>query len=302
MKFLSTIFLFLLSFSVFSQSGTQIMYQDQFGPATLDWVSTDASGFHVYSDGGSATSEIRVVYTGTRWEVQFGISDILYYSDAMDGPNPPNLAIGNWQIGPNGSGALMTTFSGTGTASVFPVDLVAFTAQVMDKNRVALNWNTASETDNDRFEVEASSTGEQFNLIGSVAGAGTHDEANEYTFYDESPGLGLRYYRLRQVDFDGTFDYSPVVSVELSTSTNTMNISPNPTSAAVAQLTYQATVNGEVNTEIFSMSGQKLLTQPQAVTEGQNNIALDLAGLKAGVYLVRIQVGKEVSSQRVVVK
>jgi hypothetical protein len=304
MKLFSTIFLLFLSFSAFSQAGTSIMFQDEFGPATLDFVATDVNGFHSYSDGGAPSVEIRVVHTGTRWEVQFGISDVLFFSNENTGSNPPNLAVGNWQNGVNGGANPMTLFGGTGTTGVIlPTELLAFTAQITAKNRVTLEWNTANETDNDRFEVEASSTGEQFSRIGTVAGAGTIAEGSTYEFDDQTPGQGMRYYRLRQVDFDGTFAYSHVVSVELQSSeSNTISLSPNPATAGTVQLTYQAAANGNVNTTVFNISGQQLLTQQHTVVEGANTIPMDLVDLKAGLYFVRVQGGGETSSLRLTVK
>lgn len=303
MKFLSTLFLLFLSFSAFSQAGTQVFFEDQAALETLSFVATDANGYHSYSNGQPLASEVRVVYTGTRWEVQFNVSDVLNFSDVNTASNPPDLVIGNWQVGPNAS-ITPKRMDGDGTTgTILPIDLLAFTAQIVDKNRVSLEWNTANETDNDRFEVEVSATGEQFSRIGTVSGAGTLAEGSDYEFYDETPGQGMRYYRLRQVDFDGTFSYSHVVSVELlSSSSNTMSIAPNPAAAGMVQLTYQASANEKINTTVFNLSGQQLMTQQQLVTEGENTIPLDLVNLKAGLYFVRVNGGGEALSLRLTVK
>ena len=93
------------------------------------------------------------------------------------------------------------------------VELASFSYQTQATG-TWLKWRTASEKDNDRFEVERSPDGLDFERLATVAGHGTTSQAHTYTWLDTSPGALLRYYRLRQVDHDGTAAYSPVLVVQ----------------------------------------------------------------------------------------
>jgi len=96
------------------------------------------------------------------------------------------------------------------TGSALPVELVSFTSESTD-NVIKLIWKTASELNNSHFLIERSSTGSAFHEIARVKGHGTTYETHRYTFTDSYPTPGTNYYRLKQVDYDGNFTYSPVV-------------------------------------------------------------------------------------------
>ena len=101
------------------------------------------------------------------------------------------------------------------TVTTLPVELVSFSAKPEQGNRVRLDWITLSETDNDYFLVEHSQDGAAFSEIGLVDGAGTSRAALHYTFTDKIPlAREICYYRLKQVDFNGVFDYSRTVAVK----------------------------------------------------------------------------------------
>jgi hypothetical protein len=97
--------------------------------------------------------------------------------------------------------------------TALPVELLFFTAQVNQQNIVVLNWATASELNNDFYTVERSLDGLSWELVDIVNGSGTTPLRNDYSTRDLRPYSGLSYYRLKQTDFDGTFEYSNIVSV-----------------------------------------------------------------------------------------
>src|SRR5690606_28158309 len=105
-----------------------------------------------------------------------------------------------------------------------PVELASFTASVSD-GKVNLSWATASETNNYGFEVERKAEGQEYTKVGFVSGFGTTTETQVYSFTDNSVTSGVYTYRLKQVDFDGTFEYSNEVEVDLTPST--FNLSQN---------------------------------------------------------------------------
>ncbi len=100
--------------------------------------------------------------------------------------------------------------------AIIPVELTSFAANV-NENNVTLNWTTATELNNQGFDVERNS-GNGFEKIGFVAGFGTSSEIHTYSYVDGSLQEGTYTYRLKQVDFDGTFEYSDVVEVDVSCS------------------------------------------------------------------------------------
>jgi len=99
--------------------------------------------------------------------------------------------------------------------SPIPVELVSFTAQVVE-NAVRLVWGTASETNNFGFEIEKSFNGAVFSEIGFVEGKGTTTTPQQYIFEDNKLSHGTLYYRLKQIDTDGSFAYSDVILVQIS--------------------------------------------------------------------------------------
>jgi hypothetical protein len=99
-----------------------------------------------------------------------------------------------------------------------PVELTSFSS-INEKNDVILNWITATETNNQGFEVQRKTNGE-YDRIGFVEGHGTTTELQNYTFRDKDVNAGSYYYRLKQVDYDGTFEYSGEIAVEVSAPTD----------------------------------------------------------------------------------
>ena len=99
----------------------------------------------------------------------------------------------------------------------------------MNNSEVILRWETASEEDNSHFVVERSADGNSFEAIGTVAGNGTTSEINHYSLVDKDPYYGYNYYRLKQVDFDGDYEYSQIETVIISSQdVPDVIIYPNP--------------------------------------------------------------------------
>ncbi|MGB0431755.1 MAG: hypothetical protein ACPGLV_14875, partial [Bacteroidia bacterium] len=113
------------------------------------------------------------------------------------------------------------------TGSALPVDLVSFNAKSFDK-KVMLTWQTAMEINNDRFEIERLALGENWTPIGEIKGAGNSVDVLRYSFVDLNPVNGINYYRLKQVDFNGEFEYSNVLNVEFTPAIHDFSVYPNP--------------------------------------------------------------------------
>ncbi len=162
-------------------------------------------------------------------------------------------------------------------AAPLPVTLMAFTAVAQGADAL-LRWATASELHNDRFEVEASADGRTFRRIGTVAGAGTSTLAHSYQLVDPAIlnyGTHLVYYRLRQVDQDGTAAYSPVRTVAVARPAG-LALFPNPTHNAAtltgarpgAPVVVLDAVGRTVATFVANASGTAALTLPHPLASG----------------------------------
>jgi hypothetical protein len=178
-----------------------------------------------------------------------------------------------------GQGAPSTTIVAGAPGNPLPVQLVNFTAQLAGPQTVHLAWATASEVNSAYFQIERSTDGMSFVTLGKVAAAGTAASTRSYLFQDTNPPAGTLYYRLRQVDLDGTFSYSPVRTVILRATG--LSLYPNP---AHGSTTLTGAEAGTV-IQLFNSVGRLVLT---TTTDATGTARLTLpAGLASGVYLVR---------------
>ena len=139
-----------------------------------------------------------------------------------------------------------------------PVEFLNFTANILDDD-VLLEWSTASETNNDFFTVERSADGENFEAVDFVKGAGNSNSVIEYTFTDNDPLAGVSYYRIKQTDFDGKFDYSPIRSVKYSFVVSGFSIFPNPiNNNNYLNIVPKNSENENYIISVYSIFGQKI--------------------------------------------
>lgn len=176
-----------------------------------------------------------------------------------------------------------------------PVDLTSFTAMAVEEHAV-LNWQTASEKNNSHFVVERSIDGNLFEMIGTVKGKGNSKLVSNYSYNDFNAAQVGRtlFYRLKQVDLDGKFDYSKAVAVSFyGTTNNEIALGPNP-AVSYTQLFIFGEANQTVTVEIFDMQGKKLSDQHLTLNAGENKVVLNnIDNLQNGIYHVRvIQNGK----------
>ena len=164
-------------------------------------------------------------------------------------------------------------------ALVLPVDLTAFTGTATERGN-ALAWTTATEQNNAGFLVERSTDGATFERIGYVNGNGTTETVTNYDFLDTDPAAEVHYYRLRQEDHDGAFEYSEVISIRRddAAAKAELHVFPNPVQA---ELTL-ANAQGEVT--LFDLTGRPLRT----FTVTADRHRLDVQELPAGSYLLRV--------------
>ncbi|MEM6964249.1 MAG: PKD domain-containing protein [Bacteroidota bacterium] len=203
-----------------------------------------------------------------------------------------NGALGGWEVTvTNGNGLFLTTGPGQINPcplcpqSPLPVELNNFDANV-DGDRVALTWETAAEVNNSHFLIERSLDGTRFEELGIVEGAGTTSEYQYYKFDDEKPVAGESYYRLKQVDFDGAFEYSDIKTVRIATDEVIVSVSPNPVhESAVVRL--GDNLAPDTNLELLTPSGQVVRTFN--VQEGASSIEINIADLPEGIYMLSVE-------------
>ena len=174
------------------------------------------------------------------------------------------------------------------TAGVLPVELSSFNANV-NGTSVTLNWSTASELNNNGFEVQRKS-GDEFVTIAFVKGAGSTTEIQNSSYSDENLLVGKYSYRLKQVDFNGTFEYSNVINVDLF-SPNEFVLDqnyPNPFNPSTI-ISFSVPQSSFVTLKVYDVLGNEVSTLVNETKEaGKYNISFDASGLSNGVYFYSI--------------
>ncbi len=180
-------------------------------------------------------------------------------------------------------------------ASTFPVGLTYFDAIVENNSIVRLNWQTATETNNDFFEVQRSIDGVVFERLEQIAGAGNSTVPRTYTTLDHKPHKGISYYRLKQVDFNGSSTLSDIVSVMISDDFGTevkIQAYPNPADDKVYfQLNASEAVKAEIT--FMNITGQTVLKQPISLETGLNKHEVNVSKLIPGLYHIDLSTGRK---------
>ena len=172
-----------------------------------------------------------------------------------------------------------------------PIELIQFNGR-QKENAIHLHWRTVTEQNNDHMAVERSADGAKFTELSRIKGAGTTEEPQEYSFVDEHPLRGLNYYRLRQVDFDGAFEYHKTISVPFDGKRQGLGIHafPNPVQDQL-QATWAAAPDQLTTLQVLDMMGRKLAAYQ--VAAGVSTFDLPLNGLPAGIYFLKARQGQK---------
>ena len=183
-------------------------------------------------------------------------------------------------------------FSKASTTTVpLPVKLTDFTATLSGTSEAELNWTTTFEENNHYFLIQRSQDGQNFSVIDTVAAAENAANGHSYTYTDQHPFTGADYYRLAQVDLDGTTNYSQIREVyvgQSSTASNSgMSLSPNPADATV-YLSLGGSVTGSLEVRLLDVQGRSLRNWVYQKPEGSWNQALDVSGLPSGTYFIQV--------------
>lgn len=245
-------------------------------------------------------------WTLTRGSGSGDVQVTLYWDETGDSfSGNSNLLLGRYNTGTtswesmgydshtsNTLTATSSTFSDYTVASsesTLPVEMVSFEAKQIDET-VELNWLTASELNNDRFEIQRSYDGIEFESIGEIAGNGTTNELTEYIYVDSNPLYGNNYYRLKQIDFDGAYEFSSTLFVSFESSLNRgLAVFPNPLIGDELNIQFEGSFEDEpISISVYDMTGRMVFeNQFSSVSTGFTK-TLMMSTIPNGNYVLNV--------------
>ncbi len=185
-----------------------------------------------------------------------------------------------------------------GGTNPLPVALLYFTAKA-ENNTTKLSWATASETNNNGFEVERSIDGINFEYVTTINAYGSGNSTNKqtYTTNDENPYKGVSYYRLKQVDNDGAYEYSNIESVEFKTAKGFINFYPNP---ATNVLQFSASTDySNATIKLINALGEIVVTQS---TTSTTTGSINISNLASGMYHIVVENKNQIENYKIVIQ
>ena len=263
---------------------------------TLYWENSQFSQINDCS-----TADLRVArFNGTAWQNNNNTvttTGSCSLSSALAGSVTTNAVV--TQFGSLTFGSLSSS------VNPLPIVLKNFTASPSAAASAALNWVTSSELNNDYFELQRSANGESFEKIAIVKGAGTTVKETQYQFNDKTPVKGINYYRLKQVDFDGMYSYSNVVSIEVDFDVHVFlpTVFPNPTDSENIHVRIETSDKQEpIRVRIFDQLGKVVFNSTIEKTDGQPFEIKLTNKLAAGLYIACFEQGFIKETIRLMIK
>jgi hypothetical protein len=184
-------------------------------------------------------------------------------------------------------------------SGIIPVELASFTAHLSD-SKVYLEWSTSSEINNHAFEVQRKAGNENWTNIGLVYGMGTTAEAHSYSYIDSELPEGKLYYRLKQIDLNGSFSYSNIVEINSSglTSYELLQNYPNPFNPST-EISFVIPVDSKVRLEIFSITGELVeVIADEFLASGKYTYSFNAGSYASGTYIYRLTAGSNILSKK----
>lgn len=182
-----------------------------------------------------------------------------------------------------------------------PIELVSFTATCRE-DEVVLNWETASETNNDFFTIEKSADATNWQVLTTMAGAGNSNTPLYYSALDNQLYSGVTYYRLKQTDFDGSFTYSQTVSASCNDNTPFSVQVLNMDASHELQLIFNAEEGEQYVYSLYDIQGRLLIKKSTTTVSGKNEIHIYLNDISEGIYMIALQNSKKYFGQKILLK
>jgi hypothetical protein len=210
----------------------------------------------------------------------------------IDETMPANVAINSFLVqaaSNTGNYGKITIYGGISLAydlSTLPVTLTSFKGDAQN-NEVNLNWRTASELNNDYFELIRAGDDGNFVSIAKVSGNGTKNQISDYYFKDKAPLIGNNYYKLKQVDFDGKSTLHDDLVV-VKTLANAASMVVSSTQNSDVSVNILANNNAKATLGFYNTNGQKVFETNVELNKGYNQFSYDVSNLNSGVYVAKI--------------
>jgi hypothetical protein len=233
-------------------------------------------------------------YTNLKWTApSTGTSTVNFYMTGLAGDN-------------DGSSNGDYVYSNTIMSVIIPLTMGEFTGNLCN-NAVQLQWQTYSESGFRHFEVERSTDGTNFNPVQTISGTGNSNTVHTYSYTDTRlPASGeLLYYRLKIIDWNGSYEYSKVIRVKTSGFvTSIMNVYPTVIHRGEpVQVEMNSSSSQPVNIAVYGMNGEKIGQQVQMLAKGRNSFSIrNIVPLSSGILLVRITTAGFAETRKILVQ
>ncbi len=182
-----------------------------------------------------------------------------------------------------------------------PVTLLEFDAKP-EQSEVKAHWETASEINSDYFTVERSADGETYNIISTVPAAGTSTSIKDYSLADNNPLPGTSFYRLKETDFDGVYNYSSSVEVHFDNIKSEIEIVSTHSLNGQATITVLSSVNEKFDLDFYDSTGRLIAHVNDNLTKGYQDVTIPFTTNATGMYLVILRTAERVISKKMLIK
>jgi predicted GH43/DUF377 family glycosyl hydrolase len=291
-------------------------------------VVTDGVKYHMWYSGGGSAFTWRIGYAvsfdGINW-TKYNDPTTTTLPYAESDPVINTGSSGSWDDTYVGQSSVITNTNSSGSITGYkmwygggpgfsngeigyatlddplPVELTSFTA-IANGKKIILNWSTATEINNHGFEIQRSTSGKEFSIVGFIDGYGTTSEQHNYSYADKNLNNGKYFYRLKQVDFDGSYEYSNVVEVELKTVNSYLleQNYPNPFNPATT-IRFGVPEKSNVKITVLNSIGEQVaLISNESKEPGFYQVEFNAANLPSGVYFYRLQSGSFVETKKMI--
>ena len=246
---------------------------------------------------------------GTTWSQNERLSD--FFNSHVGWPNQQKMG-DYFDMVSDSSGARLAwaaTFNGEqdvyysyiSDSTIVPVELLSFSASVTT-NAVNLNWSTATELNNLGFEIQRNKEGTEFFTVGFVDGNGTTTELHNYSYTDKNLDNGKYYYRLKQVDYDGSYEYSDIVEVEWRAFNSYVleQNYPNPFNPTTT-IRFSIKNKSNVRITILNAIGEEVAVVLNEEKEaGYHQVEFNATNLPSGVYFYQLRAGSFIDTKKMI--
>jgi photosystem II stability/assembly factor-like uncharacterized protein len=293
--------------------GLSVFFTDYENGWVVGWngiimqTSDGGTNWSIYSSNlyGETFDDVFFVDSNNGWIAGGGFYKILKTTDGGENWYLVNLPVSSglasifftdentgWATGANGT--ILHTINGS-----VPVELISFAATT-NGNEVILNWSTATELNNQGFEIQRSIEGVEFFTVGFVNGYGTTSEKHNYTYADKNLVNGEYYYRLKQVDYNGSYEYSDVVEVEWRAFNSYLleQNYPNPFNPTTT-IGFGVENTSNVKIEIINSVGEEVaVLLNEEIEVGYHKVEFNASALSSGVYFYQLRAGHFIETKK----